>query len=151
TVLYVSHDRYFVNQTADRILELKADGIHEYLGNYDYYLQKRDDIKSDYGLSSDVKEEETEENIQAGSALDWKKQKEEARARQKKEREIKSIEDRIEKLESKKDEINSQFEDPEIAKNSAKLNDLTGQFNALEEELKKLYHSWEELSEAIDG
>lgn len=151
TVLYVSHDRYFVNQTADRILELKADGIHEYLGNYDYYLQKRDDIKTDYGLSSDEKIEETAENTQAGSALDWKKQKEEARARQKQEREIKSIEDKIEKLEAQKDEINSQFEDPEIAKNSAKLNDLTGQLNALEEELKKLYHSWEELSEAIDG
>ncbi|MQN00702.1 MAG: ABC transporter ATP-binding protein [Lachnospiraceae bacterium] len=144
TVLYVSHDRYFVNQTADRILELKSDGMHEYLGNYDYYLSKRDDIKTDFGLPDDTAEDRQEEKPQS-SADDWKKQKEEARARQKKEREIKNIEEQIEDLETEKSGIESQFADPQIAKNSAKLNELTAQLKTLDDSLKKLYDKWERL------
>ncbi len=142
TVLYVSHDRYFVNQTASRILELRQDGIHQYLGNYDYYLKKREEIRTDFGISK-KNAEETMEKASAGSADDWKKQKEEARARQKKEREAKRIEEEIEKKEAEKEKINEEFSDPATARNSARLNELTEKLSLLDEELKKLYDDWE--------
>lgn len=145
TVLYVSHDRYFVNQTATRILELKRDGMHEYLGNYDYYLKKRDEIRTDYGISERTEDIGDSDEDKNSSVDDWKKQKEEARAKQKKEREIAAIEKEIEEKEAAKEEINKRFEDPEVARNSAKLNKLTNELNALDEELKKLYSEWERL------
>ncbi len=145
TVLYVSHDRYFVNQTATRILELKRDGMHEYLGNYDYYLKKRDEIGTDYGISERTEDIGDSDEDKNSSVDDWKKQKEEARAKQKKEREIAAIEKEIEEKEAAKEEINKRFEDPEVARNSAKLNKLTNELNALDEELKKLYSEWERL------
>ncbi|MDY3990513.1 MAG: ABC-F type ribosomal protection protein [Lachnospiraceae bacterium] len=146
TVLYVSHDRYFVNQTASRILELKADGIHEYLGNYDYYLQKRDEIRTDFGIASE-QVEAIETQTVTDSQADWQKQKEESRARKKKERELSDVESQIEDLEGQKEEINKKFEDPETAKNSAKLNELTSELNSLDEKLKKLYDKWESLAD----
>lgn len=145
TVLYVSHDRYFVNQTATRILELKRDGMHEYLGNYDYYLKKRDEIGTDSGISERTEDIGDSDEDKNSSVDDWKKQKEEARAKQKKEREIAAIEKEIEEKEAAKEEINKRFEDPEVARNSAKLNKLTNELNALDEELKKLYSEWERL------
>jgi ATP-binding cassette subfamily F protein 3 len=145
TVLYVSHDRYFVNQTATRILELKRDGMHEYLGNYDYYLKKRDEIRTDSGISERTEDIGDSDEDKNSSVDDWKKQKEEARAKQKKEREIAAIEKEIEEKEAAKEEINKRFEDPEVARNSAKLNKLTNELNALDEELKKLYSEWERL------
>ncbi len=146
TVLYVSHDRYFVNQTASRILELKTDGIHEYLGNYDYYLQKRDEIRTDFGIASE-QVEAIETQTVTDSQADWQKQKEESRARKKKERELSDVESQIEDLEGQKEEINKKFEDPETAKNSAKLNELTSELNSLDEKLKKLYDKWESLAD----
>ncbi|MBQ1843460.1 MAG: ABC-F family ATP-binding cassette domain-containing protein [Lachnospiraceae bacterium] len=147
TVLYVSHDRYFVNRTATRILELKRDGMHEYLGNYDYYLQKRDEIRTDSGISERTENIEDSDEDKNSSVDDWKKQKEEARAKQKKEREIAAIEKEIEEKEAAKEEINKKFEDPEVAKNSARLNELTKELNSLDDELKKLYDKWEGLAE----
>ena len=142
TLLYVSHDRYFVNQTAERILDLTAAGLSEYLGNYDYYLQKRDTIRSDFGLGE--KQEAAEAPVEeAASKLDWKEQKARQAAQRKLDRAREQIEEKIEDLEEKLSELDEAFADPEIATNSARLNELSRQRQEMQEELDGLYEEWE--------
>ena len=142
TLLYVSHDRYFVNQTAERILDLTAAGLSEYLGNYDYYLQKRDTIRSDFGLGE--KQEAAEASVEeAASKLDWKEQKARQAAQRKLDRAREQIEEKIEDLEEKLSELDEAFADPEIATNSARLNELSRQRQEMQEELDGLYEEWE--------
>ena len=152
TVLYVSHDRYFVNRTADRILEMTAAcGLTEYLGNYDYYLEKRDTIRRDeYGTSgtsvvSQVTSDGGEADAKEASREAWQKRKEEAAREKKRQRDIEDAEEKIESLETQIASIDEQFSDEETAKNSAKLNELSAKRESLQEELDILYEEWERL------
>jgi ATP-binding cassette subfamily F protein 3 len=145
TLLYVSHDRYFVNQTAQRIIDLTSQGLCEYLGNYDYYLQKRETIRNDYGLGEEKKAEEAVTEEVAGK-LDWKEQKAKQAAQRKLDRAREQIEEKIEKLEERLSELDVLFSDPDVATNSARLNELSQEQKQVTEELEALYNEWEEFA-----
>ena len=144
TVLYVSHDRYFINKTASRILELNNQELTNYLGNYDYYLEKKQALSSPSSETADaapVKEPET------AAALDWKAQKEEQARLRKKENDLKKTEAEIEALENRDAEIDELMAAPEICTDVAKLQELSKEKEQITEKLTVLYEKWEELSE----
>lgn len=145
TVLYVSHDRYFINRTADRILDLRDNVLTEYLGNYDYYLEKREQLT---GITSNVSSiaasSTSTKNEQA--ALDYKAQKEEAARLKRLAKELNEVEEKIEALETKSAEIDEQLNDPKNGTDTAKLISLQKEKEALDEELLILMDRWEELS-----
>ena len=144
TVLYVSHDRYFINRTAHRILNLRENDLTNYLGNYDYYLEKAGEANSRpvfvTGTSSVTVD--TSENKR-----NWQKQREEQAKERKRANELKKCEELIEKLERSNQEIDEQMALPEICRDVAKLTSLTRRKQDNEDELAKLYDKWEELSQ----
>ena len=144
TVLYVSHDRYFINRTATRILELDKNILIPYIGNYDYYLEKKEELTNAY--TGGVSEQVSEASAVSGSSLDWKAQKEELAAKRKKENDIKKTEKAIDELEERISGINEEINLPENADDHIKLTKLTGQLLELQGELDSLYEKWEELS-----
>ena len=148
TVLYVSHDRYFINQTATRIIELKDKKLTNYIGNYDYYeshrVQPVSTGKQAFAPVSDTVSQEKQPESQA--KLSWKENKAEQARLRKKANDLKKLEDKIEQLENHLAEIDEEFLVPENATNVALLNDLTKERNSVEEELNTLYEQWEELS-----
>lgn len=154
TVLYVSHDRYFINRTASRIIELNNRCINNYLGNYDYYLEKKEEFSNSGNIVSVSKlvVQQSSSNINDvkpnsnNGALDYKAQKEKQAALRKKENELKKCEERIDKLEQRNKFLEIEMTKPEIATNSVKLQELTKEFNSNSEELELLYEKWEELS-----
>lgn len=153
TVLYVSHDRYFVNQTATRILDLYNKQFYSFAGNYDYYLEKKDVVEqpsgavqpngqtTTAGANTDAAESASD------SKLSWQQQKEEQALRRKKENRLRKCEDDIAALEDEIAQLNEQMADPAIATNVAKLQELSKKQNALQETLEQRYEEWEELSE----
>lgn len=143
TVLYVSHDRYFINRTATRILELTNQSMVNYIGNYDYYMEKREELTRIYAPKE--AEEQAEEAVSA-TKLDWKQQKEEQARQRKRENELKKTEEAIERLESRDKEIDCEMEKPEIAVNVAECVRLANEKSEIAEKLEKLYEKWEELA-----
>lgn len=141
TLLFVSHDRYFVNKVATKVLELTDNGVNEYLGNYDYYIDKKDSVSNKFTFSS--KEDITKES---SGKDDWKKQKELAAKKNKLKKEFNNIESQIEKLEDEIAKIDEELMNPDNATNSAKLNELTNNKNEINLKLEPLYDKWEELS-----
>lgn len=142
TVLYVSHDRYFINATATRILELNNMGIRSYIGNYDYYEGEL--LKS--ALQSELKQEITPDN-QSSSRQQWKNSREEQAAERKRKNELKKIEDRISVLEERNSTIDELYSDSEIATNTAKLMELHSEKEKNNKELEELYEEWEKIAE----
>ncbi len=141
TVLYVSHDRYFINKTASRILELTHKEFVNYIGNYDYYLEKKDLLSS-----AAVSEASSKPADDSAVKLDWKQQKESQALARKRENDIKKCEEKIEKLEAKGAELDEEMAKPEIATNSAKLQEVAAKRAEVDTELEELYAKWEELS-----
>lgn len=144
TVLYVSHDRYFINRTASRILDLSEGRLINYLGNYDYYLEKKADL-SDSSLSnaaSPKKEEPVSE-----TKLNWQAQKEAQAKQRKKENDLRKCEEAISSLEGKLSEIEAAMTLPEIATDVAKLQELTKNQEEINTQLALLYDQWETLAE----
>lgn len=143
TVLYVSHDRYFINQTATRILELTNQAMVNYIGNYDYYLEKKEELTQIYA----PKEEEAVADVSASATkLDWKQQKEEQARLRKRENDLKKTEAEIEKLETRDGEIDEEMAQPEVAVNVAECVRLSKEKAAIAEKLEELYAKWEELA-----
>lgn len=153
TVLYVSHDRYFVNQTATRILDLYNKQFYSFAGNYDYYLEKKDVVEQPSG-----EVQPNSQTITAGantdaaesasdSKLSWQQQKEEMALKRKKENRLRKCEDDIAALEDEIAQLNEQMADPAIATDVAKLQELSKKQTALQETLEQRYEEWEELSE----
>lgn len=120
TVLYVSHDRYFINKTAHRILELSGGDFTNYLGNYDYYLLKKEQLAVNTPAASAAAPTEDTE-----SKTDWKQQKEEQAQKRKKENDLKKCEQRIEKLEEEKASLEEKMCDPSVATDVGKLQELS--------------------------
>lgn len=148
TVLYVSHDRYFINKTATRILELTDKRIVPYIGNYDYYIEHKDVVEAVYLRDTAV----GTTNVSAGTPeteakQDWKAQKEEQARLRKKQNEIKRIEDEIEKLEKEAAEVDKELENPAYFTNHVKLAELTNRKNELEERQLILMDEWEALQD----
>ncbi|MDE7272976.1 MAG: ABC-F family ATP-binding cassette domain-containing protein [Lachnospiraceae bacterium] len=144
TVLYVSHDRYFINKTASRILELTHQTFVNYIGNYDYYLEKKEILTP---VSETVSSASAEEP--SAQKLDWKQQKENQALIRKRENDLKKCEEKIEALETKSAALDEEMTRPEIATNSAKLQEIATEKAAIEAELETLYAKWEELSETV--
>lgn len=144
TVFYVSHDRYFINQTATRILDLTNQTIVNYIGDYDYYLEKKDEMTQKYAPSAQIESEirQTSEN-----KLSWQQKKEEQAQKRKRENELKKVEARIEELENRDSEIDERMVLPEVCTNVAECTSLSREKAAIAEELEALYEKWEGLAE----
>lgn len=151
TILYVSHDRYFINRTAHRILDLTEGQFVSYVGNYDYYLEKHDTvmaaIEASTPQSADADNTAATKAAESEVKLDWKAQKEEQARLRKKENDLKKCEEKIAELEARISEIDTEMSDPAIGTQVAKLQELTKEQAACQEQLEKLYEQWEELAE----
>ena len=158
TVFFVSHDRYFINQTATRILDLTGGTIVNYIGNYDYYLEKHDELTRIYVEAEPQAQaaQMTEQTVaQDGSGTDkkadWQAQKAEQARIRKLENTLKKAEERIAELEDLIAGIDEECADPANATNSAKLGELTGRQNEYRSELEKCYEEWEQVSMELES
>ncbi|MCR5670670.1 MAG: ABC-F family ATP-binding cassette domain-containing protein [Butyrivibrio sp.] len=167
TVLYVSHDRYFINKTATRIMDLTHGTLVNYIGNYDYYLEHADEQNMRlFGEKSNVAEgnasmadssykyegSSTDSDVpstdsRSAGLNDWKAQKEAQAKKRKQEAALKKCEEEIAKLEERDNKITEELSDPSIGTDLAKLRKLTDEQNEIQEKLSGLYEKWEELSE----
>ena len=149
TVFYVSHDRYFINQTATRILDLSPEGIVNYKGNYTYYLEQKEagNIAADSESVADIKVAEETPVSSTSSKEDWKRSREEAARQRKRANELKKTEAEISRLEEENEKIKNEMNDPEISSNVSRLMELSTQYEQNEAALLELYDKWEELSE----
>ena len=162
TVLYVSHDRYFINKTAHRILDLTAQRFVNYIGNYDYYLEKHDTVMATLfsTLQSGITSGSLDATSNASSSLstsaapssesevklDWKAQKEEQARIRKRENDLKKCEDKISSLEERQSAIDAEMSLPEVATNVARLQELTKEQETITSQLEELYELWETLA-----
>ena len=143
TVLYVSHDRYFINQTATRILDLTNQAMVNYIGNYDYYLEKKEELTLIYAPQATITATETSPST---AKADWKQQKEEQARLRKRENELKKTEQEIEKLEQRDKEIDEEMAQPEVSVNVAECIRLSKEKADIAQKLEILYEKWEELA-----
>ncbi len=151
TILYVSHDRYFINTTASRILNLTQQQMVNYPGNYDYYLEKKEDAERAQ-LSSTIQAascDNTETSLAAGNKASWQQQKEEQARLRKIENELKKTETEIEKLETRNSEIDLQLSDPANGTNIQLLQELSKEHEANGNRLEELMEQWEALSDTL--
>jgi len=156
TVLYVSHDRYFINQTATRIMELFSNRFDNYIGNYDYYLEKKEDVRS-YGdsLQKDTvqntwvdPEELKKAQEKEAAKQDWASQKEFAAKKRKWETSLKKAEEEIARLEENITELSTAME--EVGSDAGRLMELHKEQEAAEASLQEQYAIWEESSLALE-
>ena len=147
TVLVVSHDRYFINRIATRILELKDQKLYSFIGNYEYYDSHKEQVyTAATAVAPELADSVPDTTAPVSSAKDdYKKQKEEQARIRKKENDIKKTEQQIEQIEAEISEIDREFEKPEIATNSAKLGELSKKREELSSKLSALYETWEDL------
>ena len=149
TVFYVSHDRYFINQTATRILDLTRQTLVNYIGDYDYYLEKKEELTEKYApVTSDTASGSPHQKdaSDTGSKLSWQQQKEEQAQKRKRENELKKTEQRIEELEQRNHEIDEELSLPEVGTDVAKCSTLSKEKAEIEAELEELYEKWEALA-----
>lgn len=147
TVLYISHDRYFIDKTAERTIELSKDGVTQYLGNYSYCLEKKaEKARIEQLEAENIQNSSVKANASASdSKTDWLLQKEEQAKARKKANEIKKVEDEIERAENKISELNELLFSTEINSDSEKLKELYEEKTSIEEKLESLYNKWEEI------
>lgn len=146
TVLYVSHDRYFINQTAQRILELTNTKLINYLGNYDYYEEKREQLTATFAPEVVAQKEK---KAVSDNKQDYLERKAEAARIRKLKNDISKVEEKIKKYEDRLNELDDLVADPEIATNSAKLNEISKEQNDISEKLDELMEEWEVLSDQL--
>ena len=154
TVLYVSHDRYFINETASRILELTGNTLVNYIGNYDYYLEKKEELTRIYAPQA---AEKTGTGLFGNTAAvlagaressvkrDWKQQKEEQARERKRQNDLKKTEEQIQALEARDGELDELLAKPEIYSDAARCMELNNEKYEISRKLEKLYELWETL------
>lgn len=147
TLLYVSHDRYFINQTATRILDLVNQKFVNYIGNYDYYLEKKEELTAAYTSNVTVSDSSSSASTPSENKLSWQEQKEAQAKERKRQNELRKTEERITALEERDSEIDQLMMKEEIFTNSVKCQELAQEKAAIAEELETLYEKWEELEE----
>ncbi|HJA71900.1 MAG TPA: ABC-F family ATP-binding cassette domain-containing protein [Candidatus Lachnoclostridium stercoravium] len=145
TVLYVSHDRYFINRTATRILDLTGQTLINYIGNYDYYLEKKETMEQIH-LSQPVSNKPGQTAAVSETKQDWKAHKEEQARLRKRENDLKKTEKAIEELEQRDGEIDSLLALEEVYTDHVRLAELNKEKEAIASELEELYQKWEELA-----
>ena len=160
TLLYVSHDRYFINSTASRILELTNQTFVNYIGNYDYYLEKKETLTkafstvplpaspgqpapADAGLSMDS----TGTASASGSKLSWQEQKEQQAKERKRRNELRKTEEEIGRLEERNAQIDHEMTLEEVYSNSVRCQELASEHAENQKRLEELYEIWEDLAE----
>ena len=146
TVLYVSHDRYFINQTATRILDLTNQSVVNYIGDYDYYLEKKEELTEKYAPTAQEATEEAKEETSSEGKLTWQQQKEEQARKRKQENELKKVEKCIEELETRDKEIDDTLVLPDVCTNVGRCAELSREKDKIQAELEELYEKWEELA-----
>ena len=146
TVLYVSHDRYFINQTATRILDLTNQSVVNYIGDYDYYLEKKEELTEKYAPSTAETAAEAKEETPSEGKLTWQQQKEEQARKRKQENELKKVEKRIEELETRDKEIDDTLVLPDVCTNVGRCAELSREKDKIQQELEELYEKWETLA-----
>ncbi len=157
TVLYVSHDRYFINRTATRILELSGQTFLNYIGNYDYYLEKRELMNSLNAGEGDQTDRPAGSPVAARQAVsaqsegkqDWRSRKEEQAKLRKKQNELKKTEDKIASLEARDSELDEQLMRPEVASDAGELLKIHREKEAVRQQLEQLYEVWENLAQDV--
>ena len=147
TVLCVSHDRYFINKTAHRILDLTASRLINYVGNYDYYLEKRETMMQTVSSGGAAQTFSGKAEQESENKLDWKAKKEEQARLRKKENDLKKCEEQIASMENRSAEIDARMSDPSIATQMTKLLELSKEQEGIRAELENLYARWESLAE----
>ena len=158
TVLYVSHDRYFINKTATRILELFENRFDNYIGDYDYYLEKKEDVRKYGGSVLDVNANSQKPRtsavpnpeIKSEQKTDWELQKEYKKNLQKLQRDLKSTEEEIQKLEARNEELDDDYMNPDIAADVGRLMELHKEHEKNDARLGDLYENWETISEQLE-
>ena len=145
-VLYVSHDRYFINQTATRILDLTNQSVVNYIGDYDYYLEKKEELTEKYAPSTAETATEAKEETPSEGKLTWQQQKEEQARKRKQENELKKVEKRIEELETRDKEIDDTLVLPDVCTNVGRCAELSREKDKIQQELEELYEKWETLA-----
>lgn len=146
TVLFVSHDRYFINRTATRILNLTGETLINYLGNYDYYLEKCQELTEVYVKPREGAMPAAPGKEGSDTKQDWKQQKAQEARKRKHANELKKAEEAIEETEGRIAELEEAFQDPDIATNSARLGELHIEYDELKNHLEDLYQQWEALA-----
>ena len=146
TVLYVSHDRYFINQTASRILELTNTKLINYLGNYDYYEEKKEELTATFAPKE---EKANAEKTTSSNKQDYLERKAEAARIRKLKNDISKVEEKIKKYEDRLNELDEMVADPSVSTNSAKLNEIGKEQNEISDKLDKLMEEWEILSDQL--
>lgn len=158
TVLYVSHDRYFINKTASRILELFENRFDNYIGDYDYYLEKKEDVRK-YGgsvLDANANSQKARTSavpnpeIRSEQKTDWELQKEYKKNLQKLQRDLKATEEEIQKLEARNEELDDDYMNPDIAADVGRLMELHKEHEKNDARLGDLYENWETISEQLE-
>lgn len=148
TICYVSHDRYFINKTATRILDLTGNRLLNYIGNYDYYIEKREAVE---GAANLISNESKEKSVEiSDSKQEWIENKTAQAQKKKLSNALNKCEKEIEKLEEKLGLIDEEFSNPEISSNVGKLMELQKEKSSLEEKLEKLMKEWEELTLSLE-
>ena len=161
TVLYVSHDRYFINSTASRILELVNQTFVNYIGNYDYYLEKKEELTRAYTAGSSPAPStaggtpaasasaslQNSDSAAPGSKLSWQEQKEQQAKERKRKNDLKKTEEEISRLEDRNAQIDHEMTFEEVYSNSVKCQELAEEHTANEKRLEELYEMWETLAE----
>ena len=146
TVFYVSHDRYFINQTATRILELTNLAVVNYIGDYDYYLDKKEELTEKYAPVKEQTTETAQAEVPSEGKLTWQQQKEEQARKRKQENELKKTEQRIEELETRDKEIDETLVLPDVCTNVGRCAELSREKEKIRQELEELYEIWETLA-----
>jgi len=141
TVLFVSHDRYFINSTATRIIELANKTVVNYIGNYDYYLEKKDILGA-----KPITNNTSKSSSSAISKLNWQEEKVKQAQQKKIKNEIKRTEERMALIEAEIEELDNMYADPAISSDTAKLMEIHTRKEALSKELDELYDKWGELT-----
>lgn len=147
TLLYVSHDRYFINQTATRILDLVNQKFVNYIGNYDYYLEKKEELTAAYASEVNASDSASPASAPSENKLSWQEQKEAQAKERKRQNDLRKTEERITALEERDSEIDQLMMKEEIFTNSVKCQELAQEKATIAEELEELYEKWEELEE----
>lgn len=148
TVLFVSHDRYFINRTATRILELVNHKFVNYIGNYDYYLEKRDELTAAYASSDSSPHAAAppKEPAVSEGKLSWQEQKEAQARERKRANDLKKTEDQITALEERDQQIDLLMAQEEVYTNSVRCQELALEKAEIAKKLEELYEKWEELA-----
>ena len=141
TVLFVSHDRYFINSTATRIIELANKTVVNYIGNYDYYLEKKDILGA-----KPITNNTSKSSSSTISKLNWQEEKVKQAQQKKIKNEIKRTEERMALIEAEIEELDNMYADPAISSDTAKLMEIHTRKEALSKELDELYDKWGELT-----